>query len=228
MTGRLLFASGLLLLAAPAVSAATGTMEFQPGFATAALHVEGTSAGQAAAGIRAAIDAKDGGGNGDGVVTHGEAVHFVVANRAVFEASITSAFRGSNLTLDGAAPTVDVGNLTLRDAEGRTDSTAPLATVLDATLRFAPGAGPTHRMVSKAPAGGTLEMTVRPPAGHRFEADPQGNTEVAADGRSASYSGGGEHILTFTPVVAKTAPGGWATALALGLAVAVRRVQAQK
>lgn len=229
MNGRLGLAAAFLLLAAPLASAASGTLELRPGFATATLHIEGLVAGAPAADIRAAMDSKDGGGNEDGLVTHGEAVHFVAVNRAVFEASITSGFSGGNLTLDGAAPVaIDVGNVTLRDAEGRTDSTAPLATVLDAELRFVPGAGTTHRLVSKAPWGGTVDMTVRAPAGFKVEADTQADTAVTPDGLSASYSGGGEHVLTFTPIAAKTAPVGWAAAIALGLALAVRRVQAQK
>ncbi|MFO1533268.1 MAG: hypothetical protein ABR562_06175 [Thermoplasmatota archaeon] len=226
-----------LALLGLAAAAATGDLVLTSGFTGATLHMEGSRQGAAAAGIRAAIDNRSAGGDGDGLVSHGEMVHFVVTYRFVFEATVEAAVMGGNLTVDGKAPThVEVSNVTLAGAEGTVTSDRPVTTILDATLAFAAGGGTRHTLASRADQeAGAAQMTVHAPPGYLIESATGLPRDASYDEAhtAVTYRTGGtdDRTLVFTPIpteTTKAAPGGLLAAAACAIALAMRRVQAQK
>lgn len=216
MRTRVILAVALIALAVPA-SGVAADLAFAPGFATSVLVLEGVIEGVDAAGIRKAIDSQDAGGNGDGSVSHGEAVQFTVRFRGTFRSEMEVAVSSGNLTLDGRPPlSIVATNVTLDGAQGPIESQEPIRTRLEAQLRWQPGPGPRHVLgLGTEAAAQPMQLTVHAPEGHIVESATGGAR--SADGRMAEYSntqGAGLHRVTFAPEAEpKGTPG-------LGLAVA--------
>lgn len=207
----LLAIATLALVPSATAAGSTSILALQAGYAQATLHLEGTVTGADASSIRAAIDDKHSGGDGDGIVRNDEVNAFLATYRAVFQAKAASGILGGNLTLDGKPPTrADLATLQMRGAEGPVNGTQPIVTVMDLRIALQPANTTTHTLVSRAVAStNPATMTVTAPPGQLLLSTtglPE-DARKSADGQSITFTAtGGERTFVFGPPEAAKAP----------------------